>query len=178
MIYSTSKKIVIFSPPKTGTKTRIMLYNGICDRVLFHVPFVDFIKKYPEAQEYTKVCFVRNPWDRFVSFFNMFNGNKSLEEQQKIFKIWGTNPEFKPMDLYYCNENQEIAVDKLLQVEKWQDSIKEINQEINYQPTKNIEYVKKYNADIYKEWWDQEMIDFIAFREKITIDKFNYTFDN
>ncbi len=178
MIYSNSNQIVIFSPPKTGTKARIMLYNSICDRILFHVSFVDFIKKYPEVKEYTKMCFVRNPWNRFISYFHMFNRDRSLSEQKKIFKSWAINFDMKSMDLYYCNENKEIAVDKIFQVEKWQESIEEINQKINYQPNKNLINNKIYDTNIYKEWFDQEMIDFIADKEKITIDKFNYTFEN
>ena len=178
MIYSTSNQILIFSPPKTGTKSRISLYYDICDRMLFHVPFVDFMKKFPDAEKYTKTCFVRNPWDREISFFRMFHGRKTMTKQKELFKNWIMSPGKNSMDLYYCNENKEIAVDTIFQVEKWQESIEEINQKINYQPSKNIKYNKQYNVNTYKEWWDQEMIDFVANQEKITIDKFNYTFES
>lgn len=176
MIYSTSNQIVIFSPPKTGTKSRISLYHDICDQMLFHVPFVDFIKKHPEAREYTKMCFVRNPWNREISFFRMFHGNKTMDEQKKLFKKWIMSPGRQSMDAFYCNLHGNVAVDKVLQTEKWNESIAEINKAINFDPKRSVQNAKKYDVDAYKEWFDKEMIDFVASQESKTLDMFDYKF--
>ena len=109
----------------------------------------------------------------------MLYGKKEIENKKDHFKKYVMEYWNRSMDRFYLLEDGSEFFDLILQADPdhLRNSIQKVNEILDFQG-KEFEVKISEHHEIYKEWWDQEMIDFIAFREKITIDKFNYTFDN
>ena len=82
----------------------------------------------------------------------------------------------QPMHLFYSDENLNVMVDKFMQLENFTQELDYINKTINYNPTRKFIHRILYDVNVYKEWFDQEMIDFVADKEFKTIELFNYQF--
>lgn len=191
MIINKEKKFFSVSIPKTGTFFRLDYYLTANDLLIkrkgvanIHLSAIGakkwFLEYYKEDyNEYNKVIFVKNPWIRLNSIHNMLYGKKEIENKKDHFKKYVMEYWNRSMDRFYLLEDGSEFFDLILQADPDHliNSIQKVNEILDFQG-KEFEVKISEHHEIYKEWWDQEMIDFIAFREKITIDKFNYTFDN
>lgn len=87
MIFHRAKKLCIFLPPKTGTKTArefLVKYGWNVTRE-YHIPPQEAVAKYPNLANYQYFAFIRNPVDRFVSCIKFLQQNKiSREKMQSV----------------------------------------------------------------------------------------------
>lgn len=69
MLFHKDKKLCLFEPPKTGTRTaRSFLHNvGWVYLAPDHGYPEDYLAKYSNLNQYQAYCFLRNPLERFVS---------------------------------------------------------------------------------------------------------------
>lgn len=79
------------------------------------------------------------------------------------------------MDEFYAI-NREMAVDKIFTMENLSESIRTINSIVKY-TSQDIQTSKTQYDVNYKEWLDQEMIEFIAEKEKYTLNLIDYQFN-
>ena len=79
------------------------------------------------------------------------------------------------MDEFYTI-NREMAVDKIFTMENLSESIRTINSIVKY-TSQDIQTSKTQYDVNYKEWLDQEMIEFIAEKEKYTLNLIDYQFN-
>ena len=86
MLVSDSKKFIFIHIQKTGgTSLRNVLKGTIPDLEegrggKYHVPLSDILKSYPRLRcdDYYTVAFIRNPWDRLVSWYSDISRNTKI----------------------------------------------------------------------------------------------------
>lgn len=73
MIVSASRRFVFAHVPKTGGISMRAALAPFADETLSHLPahgtLADLVASHPEMGGHFKFAFVRNPWDRLVSFY-------------------------------------------------------------------------------------------------------------
>ena len=129
---------------------------------------------------------VRNPWDRYLSFFLWDNKPRSLgyrslpptDAVKQVFKNWLTACNV-PVSEYLLDEHGNILVDFVARYENRQEDLFHIGQKINFP-----EFGQKYSLGKkpsskhhYSEYYDNELRDWVAEIAKWEIEKFNYSFD-
>lgn len=70
---SHEHKFIFIQPKKTATSTLhgVLFRYMVVDysKISRHAKYSEALELYPESKNYFKFCFVRNPWDRIVSFY-------------------------------------------------------------------------------------------------------------
>lgn len=214
MLISHKCKFITIDIPKTGTRSLretlrplnvLDIIGGEDDRFKQHGTTLEC--KYDlqsflgyDFDEYFSFCIVRNPWERYLSFFKYYKEKAeeylqttdyskwtkpqilqgelasnlfTNKDEQKILKIIiNTN---KNQAEYYTNENQEIIVSHIAKFENIQ---KEFDYFCGTVGLDKVQLLHKNNStsqiscsDIY----DQELIDLVAEKEKYIIDKYGYS---
>lgn len=192
MIISHSKKFVCLNPPKTGSGYREILFKTVSDisiinsKIRRHLDIPDTIKFAAtnglDISDYYKFTFVRNPWDRYVSWFNMsvqlnpkkFSLNKEnfkefisgiIYRTQTEYITYAQNPNF--MDFIGCFETFETDLNFVL---------KKLNLKLNT----NIPIASNLKHDFKKqinEYWDNNLIESVRKHERPVIELKNYEFN-
>lgn len=211
MIFNFEKKIIILSPHKTATRSRIVYFDDLnCINIkhetrnkfnslsqkfgvdisrISHADLVRFFGPHARvkvvnhifentnlnASEFTKYCFVRNPWDRAISMFYMQNKYKDLKSNRKKFKNYILNCKLPPMHEFYLLKN-EMYVDHIFQFERLGESMNFIQSKHNLDLPPFKQTQSTWINLPYKDWFDQEMIDHVAIKESKTIEFFGYQF--
>jgi len=125
--------------------------------------------------EFTKYCFIRNPWDRAISIFFMQYKNMDFKLHRKDFKNYILGCTLPPMHEFYLLDN-EIYVDHIFQFERLGESINFIQSKHNLDLPPFKQTQSTWIHLPYKDWFDQEMIDHVANKESKTIELFGYQF--
>jgi len=83
MYFCKEKKLCIFEPPKTGTRTMQAFLKAAGWNFLppYHGFPEDCLQRYPNLYGYKAYCFIRNPLDRFVSTVLFLKQNGAYERQ-------------------------------------------------------------------------------------------------
>lgn len=81
-----------------------------------------------EWENYTKVCCIRNPYDKVLSFFWWMNPtfiseNLTLEEIRQRFSAWIETDEDMANDRYMYTIDQQLCLDYYIRYESLQDSL-------------------------------------------------------
>ena len=140
-----------------------------------HSTVQEFNQSNLNRKELIKFCFVRNPWNRIISMFHMSFKCNPIHQRKKQFKQFIMNYDIKTMEEFYAID-QKVMVDKIFKMEELSESINIINSKVKY--VSNDIKLKKTKLDAnYKEWLDQEMIEFIAEKEKYTLKLIDYKFN-
>ena len=166
-----------------------------------------FKKRGWDFNSYKKFSTLRNPWKRYVSFlmYKINKGNKyknatetELAEWNQLEKIQGKkcseafdrhgrnevdflkfiikqNPS---QDTFVLNKNGEIAIDILGDLDNFDSHFLNFREKVGLP---NIPSLKHSNKSSYKkphtEYYNQELIDMVAEKEKWIINNFNYKFE-
>ena len=96
MIISPKYKFVFIATPKTGSTTiHKTLLNCVKDKNLIneskvhlgskHKSCPKLIEQYPQYKDYFKFAFVRNPWDRVVSWYSKKKDTNTISVSFKKF---------------------------------------------------------------------------------------------
>lgn len=195
MLASTKHKFICLNPPKTGTGYREdVLFNYIENIELSsrerHLN-VSRAKKYLKSkqlgrfEDYFCFTFVRNPWRRMESWYQMVFERESLQEPnekhffsniQRFLSNCGKNT--GPLQSYILEENN-CYMDYVGSLETMQSDLKKISKEINIS-LHGKRYDSHGNEDLrkrIKSLWTKESIEFVAKKERYVIELKNYSYE-
>ena len=191
MIISHDNKFICLDPPKTGTNYRQnLLWNyGQYISGLQHANLIE-VKNFFQGrnlEDYFVFTFVRNPWRRYLSWFNFLHRdsskNKTPPEEFHRFMHFYLSQNFQeskarislPQSFWFENNN-EINVDFIGSLENITQDMESILDKINI----NAELkTKAENQSQYKlnfcDAYNQELIDLVAKKESKVIKLKGYT---
>jgi hypothetical protein len=192
MIISKKHSFIYIAVPKTGSTSIELALRQLDDKTLLHygknkkaleaeddnipkhIGAVDLKKEVNKYYEYFRFGFVRNPWERVVSWvreegFPLRSGflNKDNFETYPNF-FWKQSSDF----LY---DGDKCLVDFIGKVENMQEDFNTICDKIGI-PQLELEYHNKTKHKHYTEYYDDESIELVAKAYKKDIDLFGYKF--
>jgi hypothetical protein len=138
----------------------------------------------PEAFDgYFKFAFVRNPFDRFVSFcaFATRQDGAFEADPQGVMRRFLAEPPtqqilFRPQHTFVADANGKLLTDEIGRVEEMQLSYDAICRKLGI-PSAQLEKVNSSRRNDYRGYYDQALIDGVAALYQRDLDLFGYTFD-
>ncbi len=206
MIISTLHKFIFAAIPKTGTHSvRQALREHMGDQDLEQVGL--FVKKHfpipelaklqhghlslsqvrphippEEWKTFFKFAFVRNPFDRFVSycaFMTRDSGQFERDPKGVMRHILEKPPLqhilFQPQHLLLTDADGLLLADYVGRVEELQRSYDEVCEQIGI-PTAQLEKINTSRRGSYRDYYDQPLIDGIASLYSRDLELFDYRF--
>ena len=207
MIISALHKFIFVAIPKTGThavRQALREHMGPDDMeqvglfVEKKFPFPELarlrhghltlqqIQPYLEAEafgSFFKFAFVRNPFDRFISYCAfMTRGGGQFERDPKgvMRHFLFTAPPtghllFQPQHGFVTGPDGQLLADHIGRVERMQDSYDEICREIGI-PSRALETVNASRRGSYREYYDQQLVDGVARLYARDLELFGYDY--
>jgi hypothetical protein len=138
-----------------------------------------------DAFDYFKFAFVRNPFDRFVSYcaFMLRDGDRFQQRPRDVMRhfLFGDPPDhhvlFQPQaSLLVAEDGETLLTDMVGRVEDMQGSYDAICARIGI-PSRSLERVNDSRRGDYRRYYDQTLIDGVAARYAQDLDMFGYTFE-
>ena len=216
MLISHKYKFITIDIPKTATRSfrESLVPLGVIDE--FGAPNLNsefyqhdgvirakkqFAKKNWNWNDYFKFTIVRNPWQRYFSFFKYFKGygekymrrDESInwreseinqgklcvelfknKDDQTILKniILNNNSQ----DSYYCDESGKIMVDHIAEFNNLQNEFVLLCNKVDIETPKLQHGNKSSNSFNMHDIYNQELIDLVAKKEKNVIQLKGYEF--
>jgi hypothetical protein len=134
---------------------------------------------------YVKFAFVRNPFDRFVSYcaFMLRGGDVFQQRPRDVMRhfLFVEPPEghilFQPQaSLLVDDDGRTLLADAVGRVEDMQGSYDAICARIGI-PSRPLDRVNGTRRDDYRRYYDQTLIDGVAARYAQDLDLFGYSFE-
>lgn len=183
--YKPTKFIFIHIPKTAGTSIYKWLNSGKVMMNYHHtaLQYKDILKD--SYKDFYKFAFVRNPWDRMVSFYRyymLYDQNKLRKKPKKeSFEAWlGRLHEYKHVPLtqlsYITDKSGNQMIDFIGRFENLKEDLRKISNTIEVKlpdkfyheiPTHHSHYIEMYNSETKK------IVDELY---KDDIDYFQYTF--
>ena len=192
MIISHKHKFISLDPPKTGTNYRqnLLLNHGQHIQNLQHANLTQIQNALSEfdLSDYYTFTFVRNPWKRYLSWYNFVNRDNTKEnvsqEDFHKFMIWGLSQPSQPNGLkitlaqsFWFKEQGKINVDFIGSLENITEDMNYILNEINIDIKVNTRPVNRSTYKLnYDDAYNQELIDLVANKEKSVIELKGYEY--
>jgi hypothetical protein len=192
VIISPNHKYVFVAVPKTGTHAvrqalRPHMGAGDMEQVGLFVkrqfPIADLAKvghghisleqlrKFMDPAkfaEYFKFAYVRNPFDRFISYCSFITreGGAFKTDPQKVMRRVLANPPsehvlFWPQNTFLVDGEGKLLTDYVGRVETMQQSFEFIASKIGV-PAVQLDKVNATERSAYRDYYDQELIDGVA----------------
>jgi hypothetical protein len=192
VIISPNHKYVFVAVPKTGTHAvrqalRPHMGAGDMEQVGLFVkrqfPIADLAKvghghisleqlrKFMDPAkfaEYFKFAFVRNPFDRFISYCSFITRERGAfkTDPQKVMRRVLANPPsehvlFWPQNTFLVDGEGKLLTDYIGRVETMQQSFEFIASKIGV-PAVQLQKVNATERSAYRDYYDQELIDGVA----------------
>lgn len=193
MIISHKHKFISLDPPKTGTNYRQNLLTDYGDYVqaLQHANLAEvqnYFHQY-DLSDYFTFTFVRNPWKRYLSWFNHINRdnrNHDLSPQKFhdfMFFYLSQTPEVNderritlPQSFWFEGEGK-INVDFIGSLENITKDMSYVLYKLNVNTQlKNNPANKSMHKINYQDFYNQELIDLVAEKEKNVIELKGYDY--
>jgi len=206
MIVSKSRKFIFAAIPKTGTHSvRRALHEHMSPEDLAQVGlFVQRAFPIPELarighghitlaqlrphmapdefKSFFKFAFVRNPFDRFVSYSSFITREVGHfdRDPQRVMRHFLANPPvnhilFRPQHEFVTDEAGNLLTDYVGRVETMQQSYDEIAERIGI-PTAQLDVVNSSRRSDYRQYYDQALIDGVATLYARDLKLFGYQF--
>jgi Sulfotransferase family. len=134
-----------------------------------------------DFQSFFKFAFVRNPFDRFVSFCAFMTRAEGHFDRapQVVMRHFLTNPSehilFRPQHSFLTDAAGELMTDYVGRVEQMQQSYDEICARIGV-PSAQLEKVNTSRREDYRGYYDQPLIDGVASLYARDLEYFGYEF--
>lgn len=135
-----------------------------------------------EWNEFFKFAFVRNPFDRFVSycaFMTRANGQFQQDPKAVMWNVLNQPPQrhilFQPQHSFVTGSDGALQTDYLGRVEQMQQSYDEIAGRIGI-PSQELDKVNSSTRRDYREYYDQPLIDGVAKLYARDLELFGYEF--
>ena len=206
MIISTLHKFVFVAIPKTGTHAvrralrehmgpQDMEQVGLFVQRQLPIPALaqighghitlEQLRPFVNPEQFAaffKFAFVRNPFDRFVSYASFITREVGHFERdpKKVMRHFLANPPmdhilFRPQHEFVTDAQGNLLTDYIGRVEKMQQSYVEIAARIGI-PSTVLEKVNASKRRDYREYYDQELIDGVAKLYARDLELFGYEF--
>lgn len=191
MIISHSHKFIFIHIHRTGGTTIANLIQNqiranakiITQHGHYRTSESEVLEAYPN---YYTFSFVRNPWERMLSWYFLLNPQKTELSPDKIkmdferfLKEDLKKPEgsFHPNQLDYLTDvNGKVLVNRVGRFENYLDDLRDIFRELNV-PVFEIPHINKSIATYSPSYYTEESIEIVANMCKADIDFFGYTFN-
>ena len=136
-----------------------------------------------DFSSYLKFAFVRNPFDRFVSYcaFMTRSNGAFLSNPQAVMRqiLFQSPPEqhilFQPQHTFVTDAEGALLADEIGRVEQMQASYDALCARIGI-PGARLEQVNSSRRDSYRDYYDQALIDGVAQRYRRDLELFGYQF--
>jgi hypothetical protein len=132
--------------------------------------------------EYFKFAFVRNPFDRFISYCSFITRERGAfkTDPQKVMRRVLANPPsehvlFWPQNTFLVDGEGNLLTDYVGRVETMQQSFEFIASKIGV-PAVQLEKVNATERSAYRDYYDQELIDGVAKLYADDLKLFEYDF--
>jgi hypothetical protein len=129
-----------------------------------------------------KFAFVRNPFDRFVSYCSFITRQKRQfdRDPKAVMRHFLANPPgdhilFQPQHQFVTDDQGKLLTDTIGRVERMQESYDEIARRIGI-PTTVLARVNSSRRQDYRDYYDQELIDGVAKLYARDLKLFGYDF--
>lgn len=156
-----------------------------------HSKHIDVLNKIPECKKFWSFAFVRNPYDRVVSWFSyLTQGLNDIKVQKEHLKIYGADylsgdfqdfcknaPDFVFNNQFFhlCDKNNNISIDFVGRYENLQSDFDLVCEKLNISksklPTRN-----KSKHKYYTEYYNDETKEIVANKYAKDIEYFGYEF--
>jgi hypothetical protein len=206
MIVSIARKFIFAAIPKTGThsvRRALREHMGPQDMeqvglfVQSSLPIPDLARighghitlaqlkpfmKPDDFDAFFKFAFVRNPFDRFVSYSSFITREVGHfdRDPQKVMRHFLTNPPwdhilFRPQHEFVTDEAGNLLTDYVGRVEQMQQSFDEICDRIGI-PTALLDKVNSSRRRDYRDYYDEALRDGVAKLYARDLELFGYQF--
>ena len=137
----------------------------------------------PDAWDsFFKFAFVRNPFDRFISYcaFITRDGDEFQRDSKAVMRDVLANPPhdhilFHPQHNFITDTSGAVLADYVGRVEEMQESYDEISARIGI-PTAGLEKVNATKRRNYREYFDDDLIEGVAKLYARDLELFGYEF--
>lgn len=206
MFIDQENKFVFVAVPKTATSTIHNIFNQSESlrrydsyhphfQEQYHYPISEILKLNPEAVDYYKFGFCRNPWDRMVSSWIEFTQavdhlntwSKDLPNEFKDFEDfilrfsdtqWANEIHFHPSS-WYLYDLEHNPVNFIGRYENFASDFRKVVDQLELNvSTESMPQIRKTNRDknYQKYYTNQKMIDSVESFFKDDIENFGYSF--
>ena len=132
---------------------------------------------------FCKFAFVRNPFDRFVSYCSFITRKEGAfdRDPKAVMRhfLFAAPPEqhilFAPQHIFVTGEDGTLLADEIGRVEQMQDSYDRICTRIGI-PSRALDKVNESRRGHYRDYYDQPLIDGVARRYARDLELFGYEF--
>jgi hypothetical protein len=193
MIVSEEYRFIFLAVPHTGSSTIQRMLEPVHkgwhnfeennhitpDRLRGHSDIMGLCK----WNWFRKICFVRNPWDRYVALF-MYANKMHRQANRPIYETFGdyvASGGYEGMhhSEFLLHREGTRAVDFVGRFEKINEDIRRMYCFIGLPEPQNIPHFNRSeynNRRHYTEYYQRWMVDAVAAREKYVIEKFGYVY--
>jgi hypothetical protein len=131
-----------------------------------------------------KFAFVRNPWDRFISYcaFMTREDSEFAERPRDVMRhfLFKDRPAdhllFFPQHTFLTDERGQLLTDAVGRVEEMQASYDAIARRLGL-PSTQLDKVNSTRRNDYREYYDRELIEGVAELYRRDIELFGYAFE-
>ena len=135
-----------------------------------------------DFESFFKFAFVRNPFDRFVSYSSFITREVGHfdRDPQRVMRHFVANPPmdhilFRPQHEFVTDEEGALLTDYVGRVEEMQQSYDEICRRIGI-PSATLDQVNSSRRASYRDYYDQGLIDGVAKLYARDLELFGYEF--
>jgi hypothetical protein len=143
------------------------------------------VRPYLPAEQFDtffKFAFVRNPFDRFISycaFMTRVRGELETRPHQ-VMRYYIDNPQwqhvlFQPQHTFVCDADGDLLSDHVGRVEEMQQSYDEIARRIGI-PSVQLERINATKRRDYRSYYTPELVDAVARLYARDLELFDYEF--
>jgi sulfotransferase famil protein len=206
MIVSLEHRFIFAAIPKTGTHAvrralrehmgpKDMEQVGLFVQRKFPIPelarmghghfTLEQVRPFFSPEEFSgflKFAFVRNPFDRFVSYcaFITRAGGEFERDPKHVMRHMLANPPqrhilFQPQHIFVTGEDGDLLADDLGRVEDMQNSYDRLAERIGI-PSQPLEKVNASSRRDYREYYDPQLIGGVAKLYARDLELFGYAF--